>query len=357
MRSLRRIVESYRSVGERGPSATLATVIASEGPGHPDVGSRMLLIEGGHHSGLIGSDALHHELHETARQVDVSHRARTLSFSTAGSPAQMVREGVGQTVEVLLEPLSGRNDEPAISVLEHCLNERLAVRQATVCGRTGAEGVSQEIGARLAIDDNGSVLAAPDSEALRSALEQAFENLPSAPHAATTTLSVSGTTLRALVERIEPPIGMILFGGGLDACPLVKFGHELGWCVQVVDPDPARANKGRFPLADAVIVSRADDIAERVCVDHRTAAVVMTHQPDQDGRILAQLRQSPAGYIGVAPRDYDARLLSAGDARLAPADEQRIFLPAGLDIGALTAHETAVAILSEIIRRFSGGTA
>jgi xanthine/CO dehydrogenase XdhC/CoxF family maturation factor len=314
----------------------------------------MLLIEGGHHSGLIGSDALHHELHEAARQVGGAHRARTLSFSTAGSPAQMVKEGVGQTVEVLLERLSGRPDEPAIGVLDHCLSKRLAVRQATVCGTDEPGSGADEIGARLAVDEGGTTLEAPDSAPLRGALEQALSGRTDSTHAATTTVAVSGRPLRVLVERIEPPIGLLIFGGGLDACPLVKFGHELGWCVQVIDPDPARANKGRFPLADAVIVSRADEIAERVTVDSRSAAVVMTHHPEQDGRILGTMRRSPAGYVGVSPRDYDAKLLSGERPNAGDADAGRVFLPAGLELGAFTAHETAVAIIGEIIRRFSG---
>jgi xanthine/CO dehydrogenase XdhC/CoxF family maturation factor len=313
----------------------------------------MLLIEGGHHSGLIGSDALHHELHEAARQADAKHHARTLGFSTAGSPAQMIREGVGQTVEVLLEPLSGRHDEPAIAVLEHCLERRLTVTQATVFA--AREGCPTHVGDRLAVDESGTVLAAPAGE-VRDALESAVQGLPAACAAMTSRIGIAGDDVDVLLERIEPPIGLLLFGGGLDACPLVKFAHELGWKVSVIDPDPARANKGRFPVADAVIVSRADQIPERVPVDRRSAAVVMTHNPDQDRAILSGLRSTPVSYLGFAPREYDPRLLVEADEPTKAPAEGRVFSPAGLEIGALTAHETAIAVVAQIIRHFSGAT-
>jgi xanthine/CO dehydrogenase XdhC/CoxF family maturation factor len=314
----------------------------------------MLLIEGGHHSGLIGSDALHHELHEAARQADAKHHPRTLGFSTAGSPAQRVREGIGQTVEVLLEPLSGRTDAPPIAVLEHCLLRRRSVDQATVLATR--EGLPTDVGDRLAIDETGEVLVAPANPEVREALGRAMQGLPAAAPAIASRIEIAGEKADVLLERIEPPIGLLLFGGGLDACPLVKFAHELGWNVSVIDPDPARANKGRFPVADAVIVSRADQISERVPVDRRSAAVVMTHNPDQDRAILSGLHSTPVSYLGFAPREYDPRILFEGDDLASSPEQGRVFSPAGLEIGALTAHETAIAVVAQIIRHFSGAT-
>lgn len=352
MRSIRRIVESYRSVGERGPSATLATVVAADGPGHPGIGSRMLLIEGGHHSGLIGSDALHHELHEAARQADAKHLARTLGFSTVGSHQLAGGDGTGQTVEVLLEPLTGRADEGAIRVLEHCLDQRVAVLQATVFAAS-SQGPA-ELGQRLALDERGALLADTAPKDLRGELERALGEVTPTAETRTVRVGPAQAPVDVLVERIEPPVGLLIFGGGLDACPLVKFAHELGWSVRVIDPDPARANAGRFPLADEVVVARPDQVTERVPVDRRSAAVVMTHNPEHDRALLAELRETPASYLGFAPRDYDPRLL-IDDAE--PPKAERVFVPAGMEIGAVTAHETAVAILAQIIRYFSGATA
>lgn len=349
MRSMRKIIDAYRSVGERGPSATLATVVGASGPGHPLPGSRMLLIEGGHHSGLIGSDTLHHEMHEAARQVSRGGQPRVVRFSTSAPGSNMVREGVGQTIDALLEPLSGRPDDPAILILERSMSERVSFRVATVfAGETGAEF---PVGARLALGETGDRMLEPASPALSAALQESIASAPAGSAPSVFPVEVDGRLVRALVETIMPPVSLVVFGGGLDTCPLAKIAHEIGWMVTVVDPDPARANKGRFSLADAVIVSRHDQVRERVPIDARTVAVVMTHSPDQDALILEALKGTPACYVGLSPRDYDAHVLLDG---FTLGENQHV--PAGLDINAKTAHEAAVGIMAEIIKLCGGST-
>ena len=86
-------------------------------------------------------------------------------------------------------------------------------------------------------------------------------------------------------------------------------------------------------------------------VDAFTACIVATHNAAYDGRALTQLMASPARYIGVlGPRRRTARLLehilrTTGGAA---GDVSRLFAPTGMDIGADTPDQIALAVLAEI---------
>jgi len=288
-------------------------------------------------------------MHEAARQVARDGQPRVVRFATAAPGTNMVREGVGQTLDALLEPLSGRPDDPAILILERSMNDRVNFRVATVFG--GETSTELPVGARLALDASGNRMVEPASPALSAALRNSIDAAPAGSAPSVFPVEVEGRFVRALVETVMPPVSLVVFGGGLDTCPLAKIGHEIGWMVTVVDPDPARANKGRFALADAVIVSHHDQVLERVPIDARTVAVVMTHSPDQDALVLEALKSTPACYVGLSPRNYDPRILLE---KFTPGENQHV--PAGLEINAKTAHEAAVGIIAEIIKLCGGST-
>ncbi|MDQ7086944.1 MAG: XdhC family protein [Acidobacteriota bacterium] len=164
--------------------------------------------------------------------------------------------------------------------------------------------------------------------------------------------------MEVLLERLTPPPVLTIFGGGLDVCPLVRMSKELGWHTWIVDPDPACANKGRFELADRVIVARLEQFEENLQIDDHTIAILATHNFTYDLRLLACLLGRNCRYVGiVGPRERSERLLTALR-RKSPAQARkaagRVFAPAGLQIGAETPQENALAILSQIRARLSG---
>ncbi len=91
--------------------------------------------------------------------------------------------------------------------------------------------------------------------------------------------------------------------------------------------------------------------AELEPIDRSTAIAVLTHDPKLDDAALMAALESEAGYIGAmgsrrAQARRRERLLAAG-----ASDQQldRVSAPIGLDLGALTAAETALSIMSEIV--------
>jgi xanthine dehydrogenase accessory factor len=129
-------------------------------------------------------------------------------------------------------------------------------------------------------------------------------------------------------ERIPRPIALVVCGEGADAAPLERLGETLGWQVRRVGKDDALE-----PL------------------DDRTAAVVMTHNYARDLVLLGALLASPVRYVGVlGPRSRTERLLQD----LGLPDEERLHAPVGLDLGAETPAEVALAIAAEVRAAFAG---
>jgi xanthine/CO dehydrogenase XdhC/CoxF family maturation factor len=82
-----------------------------------------------------------------------------------------------------------------------------------------------------------------------------------------------------------------------------------------------------------------------VALDPRTSVVVMTHSLERDTAYLRALEEVPLAYVGaLSSRGRAARLLDRLE-----APEWVLHAPAGLDVGADTPEEIALAIAAEIL--------
>ena len=126
---------------------------------------------------------------------------------------------------------------------------------------------------------------------------------------------------------------------------------RLGWRTAVIDPRGSFATAERLPSADELVIEwPAEGYAaiELVPADH---VVVLTHDPKLDDPAITAAVQCGASYIGAlgsrrTQEKRRTRLLAAG---LSEDQLEMVSGPVGLDIGAHTPEETAVAILGEII--------
>lgn len=356
MKELADIVQAYSSVGEFGPSAVLATLVKTEGLCYRSPGARMLLIEGGHQAGLLSGRNIEKTLHERARKVSAAGHPEIYAYQpeeTEGEAAAAATYGVGI---VLLEPLSGQPDELPIRLLRECVQQRRRFRVGTVFSAPAESAAGP--GSRVVVSEEGkrTIVGVDDDLALR--IEKDLLDLPTGALPRPKSYDAPEGPVEVLLEVLLPPPAIAIFGGGLDSCPLVKMSKELGWRASVIDPDPACANKGRFFLADEVVVAYPDQIDDRVNLDGRTVAVLATHNFGHDLELLGRLLATEAPYIGVVgPRGRAKKLLEAlarQDPALAEKAAVRVFAPAGLDIGAQTPQEIALAILAEVRTQLSG---
>ncbi|HEX6714662.1 MAG TPA: XdhC/CoxI family protein [Thermoleophilaceae bacterium] len=154
------------------------------------------------------------------------------------------------------------------------------------------------------------------------------------------------------VDVTGPPPRLVVFGAIDFAAALCRVAKAAGWRAFVVDPRSRFATPERFPEAEAVIAEwPAEALARLGGVDRATYLAVLTHDPKLDDAALLAALDSDAPYIGArgsrrAQARRRERLLAAG---VTDAQLERIAAPIGLDLGALSAEETAVSIVGELI--------
>jgi xanthine dehydrogenase accessory factor len=139
----------------------------------------------------------------------------------------------------------------------------------------------------------------------------------------------------AFVQEIEPAIRLLIFGEGTDSISLRTFAEMLGWDVIEVD-QPAELS---------------------IHADVRTAAIVKSHNYGRDFAALCHLLKLDLPYVGLlGPRKRRDQLLNAVlDEGI--AIDAEVFAPAGLDLGAETPEELALALVAEIQAVFAGASA
>jgi xanthine/CO dehydrogenase XdhC/CoxF family maturation factor len=190
-----------------------------------------------------------------------------------------------------------------------------------------------------------------DGDLAEAILDDSQHVLESGRSKATIFATATGRA-EVFIEVIQPSIPFVIFGAGQDAVPLVRFAKELGWHVTLVDPRPGYATPTRFPLADTLIVCRPEEVCERIKINSRTVAAVMTHNFLHDSELLRILWPSPLRYLGILGSGQRTRRLL--DQVQGTGQSHRdhslglVYGPMGLDIGADTPEEIALAVVAEI---------
>lgn len=167
-------------------------------------------------------------------------------------------------------------------------------------------------------------------------------------------------TVTVFVETFAPPPTMLVFGAVDFTSALVRMAKVLGYRVTVCDAREVFATRSRFPQADQVVVAWPDRLLAQVGpgLTARDAVCVLTHDAKFDVPALVAALATGAGYIGAmgSRRTHDDRVKRLVEAGVDEAGLARIRAPIGLDIGARTPEETAVAICAEIIADRTGRT-
>ncbi|MBN9008317.1 MAG: XdhC family protein [Rhizobiales bacterium] len=146
-----------------------------------------------------------------------------------------------------------------------------------------------------------------------------------------------------------PTAKLVIVGAVHISQALAPLARSLGYDVTVVDPRTAFASPERFP--DVPLVAEWPDVAlPPLNVDHYTAFVAVTHDPKIDDPALLHAFERKCFYIGaLGSRKTHAKRADRLKAQGASeADIARIHAPIGLNIGAVSPSEIAVAIMAEI---------
>jgi xanthine dehydrogenase accessory factor len=151
------------------------------------------------------------------------------------------------------------------------------------------------------------------------------------------------------VEVFNPRLRCFIVGAVHIAQPLARMAALTGYLVTVIDPRTAFASDERFP--DVTLATDwPDEALERLKPNRRTAVVTLTHDPKLDDPALSVALRSDAFYIGAlgSKKTHAARCKRLAALGFGEAELARIHGPVGLDIGAVSPAEIAIAIMAEI---------
>jgi xanthine dehydrogenase accessory factor len=160
------------------------------------------------------------------------------------------------------------------------------------------------------------------------------------------------------IESFAPRPQMLIFGAVDFTAALATMAKALGYRVTVCDAREVFATSRRFPMADEVVVDWPNRLLERVgpVLGPRDAVCVLTHDAKFDVPAIIAALATDVGYLGAmgSRRTHAARVERLREEGVDDAGLARVMAPIGLDLGARTPEETAVAICAEIIALRTG---
>jgi xanthine dehydrogenase accessory factor len=216
--------------------------------------------------------------------------------------------------------------------------------------------------AKMLVRDDGSIAGTIGGGCVEAEIWQAAREVMESEKPRTLTFNlnqdpkydtglVCGGTLDIFVEPVLPPAALYIFGAGHVSVSLYKVAKGAGFDVTVVDDRAAYANRERFPEAKEIIAEDFDRAMARLAPNESAYLVIVTRGHRDDMRVLRWAVQTSARYIGMigSKRKTITIFQELTKEGLAANLFERVHAPVGLDIGAITPEEIAVAITAELI--------
>jgi xanthine dehydrogenase accessory factor len=163
---------------------------------------------------------------------------------------------------------------------------------------------------------------------------------------------ICGGKVEIFVEPIIPIPEMVIFGAGHISRQVSSIATTAGFRTTIVDNRPLYANAERFPEASAIYSDSFEEAFQSIVPTENTYLVIVTRGHQEDENVLRWAVNTNARYIGMIGSKRKIRTI-AEHLKSEGIPEERIeraYMPVGLDIGAVTPEEIAVAIVAEVIQ-------
>lgn len=333
---MRDLMEQLDRWLEEGKEIALATVIQTWGSSPRGVGAKMAITAAGEIAGSVSGGCVESAVAEAGLQALESRQPRLLHFGVADEQAWEVGLACGGQIEVFVQPLDVAFYRMAQAALAQ---ERTCAIATLLSGPPGASGkaliVRPDGGYEGNLDSWPAQVAQRALQALQAGRSQRAD--------------IQGA--QVFCEVYLPPPTLVMVGGVHIAIALANLARTLGYRTIVIDPRGAFGSAERFPHADRLIQAWPDEALRQIELDADTALVMLTHDPKLDDPALSVALPSPAFYVGAlgsqkTQKARQERLLREG---VDPAQLRRLRGPVGLEIGAQTPEEIALAILAEVV--------
>jgi xanthine dehydrogenase accessory factor len=321
----------------------VATLVNTRGTTPRKEGAKMLVDERGRVLGSITiGGCVDAQVIEEAGSVLTAMKPRLLEMNLGDEEAWEIGLTCGGTIEVFVEPVAvDRPGDPILSFYERARAHAEAGRRAAL-----VSALDDPAGAKLLVFDDGRVEGSLGDDG-------ATERLTAEARAALDrgrSRTFEGEGVRAFIEVFAPAALLLVVGAGHVAMSLVGLARLVGYRTVVVDGRPQFATAERFPTVDELRVGIPSELIRDYPMIPSTALVLVAHDYKYDVPVLKHALDSEVGYVGMlgSSRRGKAILDLLVEDGVPRERLERIHVPIGLDLGAQTAPEIALAILAEI---------
>ena len=356
---MRDILDQIGKWWDAGDTFALATVVETFSSAPREPGAAMAVSPGGDVVGSVSGGCVEGAVYDLAGEVTASGRPVLQRYGVSDEDAFSVGLTCGGIIDILVEPVSA-DIFPELGEIAVAVRAGEPVAVATVIAGPGTVGARRVIWPVGRTPDANGTLGSGDR--LDQAVDDDARGMLAQGLTGVRRYGPEGERRRdelsVFVQSFAPPPRMLVFGAIDFAAAVARIGKFLGYRVTVCDARPVFATASRFPEADEVVTDWPHRFLAKVSTDERTVICVLTHDPKFDVPLLEVALRMPAAYIGAmgSRRTHDDRLARLREAGLTEPELARLRSPIGLDLGARTPEETAVAIAAELIQLRWGGT-
>jgi xanthine dehydrogenase accessory factor len=305
--------------------------------------AKMLVSADGRRWGTVGGGCVEADVARQAIAVARTGRPEVVSHTLNADEAGDIGLSCGGTVELFIEPLVQSEE---MAGLYGAVGRAIAARRAA----TVLTGIDWGGGPRKAAVVEGHAIAV--GVGFGAALNRVG--------AAAVRPAFVDEELGALVEAIGRVPRVIIFGAGHVGAEIARVAARAGFYVLLADDRAEFANATRVPEAHEIVVGDFRAVLDSLKLDGDDYVLATTRGHSYDAEIVERTAGSPARYVGMLGSKRKRAVIwkALERAGVSPAALERVRVPIGVEIGADTPAEIAVAVVAELIRvRRLGGAA
>ncbi|MEA1785347.1 XdhC family protein [Arenibacter sp. GZD96] len=311
----KKIVQAYEKALKNGKFTVLATVVHLEGSSYRKPGVRMLILEDGHMVGAVSGGCVEKEVYRQAASVFTTKKPKMMTYDGR------YRLGCEGILYILIEPFAPTSD--FLEIFKRTMQHRAHFTIGSYFQLQ--EGTTDGLGTHVQFQD---------------------KSMPVHP------MNKRQSELRVFEERMKPCYKLMIIGTEHDAVQLSSCAAFMGWEVGIV-ATPMEAKEVTDFIGAEELITALPEALDCSAIDAQTAVVVMTHSYAKDLKYMLQLREAKPLYLGLlGPAKRREKILAAimeHDPDVALEFVESIHGPAGINIGAETPQEIAIAIIAEIL--------
>ena len=310
------LLNTFLQWREDGKRAAFAVVVKTGGSAPRGVGARLLVCEDGRFAGSVSGGCVEAEVVAAALEVIKNGKTQMLNFAADDTGEWLSGLSCGGEMAVFVYP-------PLDNVIKTMREFIIARRIITIT--TNLQTGEQNIAESESEKETATIITNADGDGDR------------------------------FIETLLPMRRLFIIGATHIAQNILPLARALEMECIIIDPRAAFATAERF---GNVQVRRqwGDDAFGELPPDYRDGVIALTHDPKiDDPALLAAMKNKP-GYIGAlgSKRTHQKRLARLQTLGASTTSLAKIHAPVGLDIGAKTPAEIAIAIIGEMVGVFRG---